>query len=307
MILNINLNPYIDVNIEVDSLSVGMVNKIISKRLFYTGKAFNVAVGLSRLGVHSFLTGFMYEDNGRLFEQELHKEGVNYKFVWNSGRVRENYRFIDHKSMLTEIDDIPPEVGYDKQEELISLVRELSKNCEAVVMAGDAVNGMLPDYFNSVLSAVPDYVKKVVDTEGDCLYSALKGGADLVKPNLEELQKTFKRQITSKESLLATCGELISLGAKKVLVSLGKKGAVITDGKRNFYCKSINVAMNSTAGAGDAMVAAATKSLIQGDSLPQILCNGVAAGTAAVTLPDSISFRKDKYEEILASLEVKEI
>jgi len=65
--------------------------------------------------------------------------------------------------------------------------------------------------------------------------------------------------------------------------------------------------MNSTVGAGDGMVAAATQALVEGRSLQEILRRGVAAGTAAVTSPNSISFAKDKFDEILSSLEVKEI
>ena len=90
-------------------------------------------------------------------------------------------------------------------------------------------------------------------------------------------------------------------------MSLGKDGAIITDGNKNYYCKSINVAMNSTIGAGDGMVAAATFALAKGGSLEDILRCGVAGGTAAVTTPDDITFRREKYEEILDGLEVKEI
>lgn len=307
MILSVILSPCIDVNIEVDSLSVGMTHKIISKRTFYTGKTVNVATGLARLGVNSFATGFMYEDNGRLFEQELHREGVTYKFVWNRGRVRENYKFVDDKSMLTEIDDVSPEISPDKQEELINLVAEISPECEAVVVAGGLARGMTADYYSKILRAVPEGVKKIVDSEGERLFHALSVGVDLVKPNLEELQRTLNVKIKSRAGAVEASRKLVSLGAKIVLLSLGKQGAIITDGVRNYYCRSINVAMNSTVGAGDAMVAAAVKSLTHGDDLAEILRCGVAAGTAAVTLPDSISFRKEKYEEILSTLTVEEI
>ena len=116
MILTICLSPCIDVNMEVESLSVGKSNKILNKRIFFTGKAINAARGLKRLGAQVTATGFMYEDNGKLFEQELHYEGVPYRFVWCPGRVRENYKFVDHKSMLTEVDDISPEVSRGKME-----------------------------------------------------------------------------------------------------------------------------------------------------------------------------------------------
>ena len=95
-------------------------------------------------------------------------------------------------------------------------------------------------------------------------------------------------------------------GAKAVLLSLGKDGAVITDGTHNYYCKSINVAVNSTVGAGDGMVAAAATALKQGAPLKDILRAGVAAGTATVTTFGTISFTKSKYEEILAGLSVTE-
>lgn len=307
MILSVILSPRIDVNIEVDSLSVGMSHKIISKRTFYTGKAVNVATGLARLGAQSFATGFMYEDNGRLFEQELHREGVSYKFVWNQGRVRENYNFVDDKSMLTEINDVIPAISLQKQDELIKTVAEISPQCEAVVVAGGLADGMTADYYAKILKAIPQGVKKIVDSEGEMLLYSLSVGVDLVKPNLEELQRTLKIKIKSRTGLKDACKKLVSMGAKIVLVSLGKQGAVISDGDRFYFCQSINVAMNSTVGAGDAMVAAATLALSRGEDISQILRCGVAAGTAAVTLPDSISFHKEKYEEIFSTLEIKEI
>ena len=107
--------------------------------------------------------------------------------------------------------------------------------------------------------------------------------------------------------MLKGCYALLDKGAKRVLLSLGKRGAIITDGTKNYYCKSINVAINSTVGAGDGMVAAASIMLEQGASLEEILRAGVAAGTATVTTFGKISFTKEKYDEIYAGLTVEEI
>ncbi|MDE6867521.1 MAG: 1-phosphofructokinase, partial [Clostridia bacterium] len=109
------------------------------------------------------------------------------------------------------------------------------------------------------------------------------------------------------EDMLTACREILNKGAKYVLLSLGKQGAVITDGNKSYHCKSVNVAMNSTIGAGDGMVAAATNALVKGGDMKEILRCGVAGGTAAVTSPDLISFTKEKYQEILSSLIVEEI
>lgn len=307
MILVVSLNPSIEVNMEVDSLSVGMKHKVLDKRTFMTGKALNVAVGLGRLGADSFATGFMYEENARIFEQRLHTEGVTYKFVWNGGRVKETYKFIDRRSMMTEIEDVASPLDEGNAQALVKLVGELSTNCEAVVLSGSLADGLPDGYFGEILSTVGDGVKKVVDAEGDRLFSALDKGVDLVKPNLEELQRTLNVKISDKDGMFRACDELLKRGAKRVLLSLGKRGAVITDGNKRYFCTSVNVAKNSTAGAGDAMVAAATLTLTKGGDLSEILRSGVAAGTAAVTLPDTISFVRKKYDEVLKTLTVKEI
>ena len=88
------------------------------------------------------------------------------------------------------------------------------------------------------------------------------------------------------------------------MLSLGNDGAIITDGSKNYYCKSINVAVNSTVGAGDGMVAAASTMLRQGAPLEEILRAGVAAGTATVTTFGTVSFTKNKYDEIYSNLSV---
>ncbi len=308
MILTVCLSPCIDVNVEVNNLSVGKINRVYSKRIFYTGKALNVAMGLATLGCECFATGFMYEDNGKLFEQQLHNEGVPYKFVWSKGRVRENYKIIDDKSMMTEINDVSPEVGKEKADELLSLVESLLRNCNGLVVSGSLPNGLSPSVYGELFKLAPKNVKRIVDSEGERLFSALSvGGAALVKPNKEELQRSVNVVINDTHDALTACKKLLDKGAERVLLSLGKAGAIITDGSKAYYGKSVNVAMNSTLGAGDAMVAAASDALLHGEGLKEILRRGVAAGTAAVTSPDSITFKRSKYEEVLDTLKIEEI
>lgn len=307
MILCVGLNPCVEINFEVDSLAVGKMHKVIGRRTFFTGKALNVATGLSRLGAHAVASGFMFEENGRLYEQEMHREGVTYKFVWNSGRAKEVYNFVDRRSMLTEVVSDATPIGSENAKQLIDTVADLSKNCNAVVFSGELSDGLPEDYMYKVLSVIPPHVLKVVDTDGYRLANLLDCGLDLVKPNMEELFRATGIKITDRDSMIRACENLLERGVKRVLLSLGKHGAVICDGRQRLFCTSLNVAMNSTAGAGDAMVAAATKALCEGAELAEILRCGVAAGTASVTLPDSISFLKDKYDEVLQMLTVKEI
>ena len=307
MILTVCMSPCTDVTIELDSLNVGRTNVVKSKTLAFGGKALNVAVGVKRLGGDVYTTGLMYNENGYMFENALDKEGVPFTFVWNKGRARENYKFIDSRSMLTEVNDVGEEVGSEKLEEVLRQVQMLSARSAVTVLSGGLPRGIAPDYYGKLTSSIDDKSLKIVDAMGQRMFSALNVGVDLVKPNLDELENTLGKKIMDKEDMLSACYELLDRGAKRVLLSLGKQGAVITDGIEAYYCKSINVAVNSTVGAGDAMVAAAAIGLEQGAHIADILKSGVAAGTARVMANGSTSFSKERYTEVLASLYVTQI
>lgn len=307
MILTVCMSPCVDVTIEVDALNVGRTNVVKNKTLSYGGKALNVAIGVKRLGGDAYTTGLMYNENGYMFESALDKEGVPFTFIWNKGRARENLKFIDNRSMLTEVNDVGAGVGKEKTDEVLAMVRMLSAKSGVTVLSGGLPRGLNDGYYGELVSAVHKGSLKIVDAVGQRMFSALNEGVDLVKPNLEELENTIGKNIESKEDMLRACYELLDRGAQRVLLSLGKQGAVITDGKNNYHCKSLNVAVNSTVGAGDAMVAAAALKLEQGADIREILRAGVAAGTARVMSASQTSFTKEKYNEVLANLTINEI
>ncbi len=302
MILTVGMSPSTDVTIELDSLNVGRTNVVKNKTLSFTGKSINVAIGVARLGREAYTTGLMYNENGQMFERALDREGIPFTFVWNKGRVRENYKFIDSRSMLTEVNDVGEEVGKEKLEEVLGMVRMLSARSQVTVLSGGLPRGVEDDFYGSLARAVAPNAMKIIDATGKRIFAALKEGADLVKPNLDELEHMLARKITDKREMLSCCYELLDRGAKRVLLSLGKQGAVITDGSETYYCKSLNVAVNSTVGAGDGMVAAAAIALAEGASLKEILLSGVAAGTATVMTAGKVSFTKDKYDDVMSNL-----
>ena len=307
MILTVCMSPCTDITIELDSLNIGRTNIVKSKTLSFTGKALNVAIGIKRLEGESYATGLMYNENGYMFENALDKEGVPFTFVWNKGRVRENYKFIDSRSMLTEVNDVGEEISKEKTEEILNMVHMLSARSNITVLSGGLPRGVDDNFYGRLARAVDPRSLKIVDASGGRLFSAIAEGADLVKPNLDELEHTLGRRIESKEDMLAACRELLDRGAKRVLLSLGKQGAVITGGTHNYYCKSMNVAVNSTVGAGEGMVAAAALKLEEDAPLSEILRAGVAAGTATVMTVGKVSFTKEKYNEVLGNLHVTEI
>ncbi len=303
MILTICPNPSVDCTIELDSLNVGMLNRIDNKVETYSGKALNVAIGVARLGEECTATGFMFENHRRMFEHVLDKEGVKHDFVLSGGSARTNYKIIDKKSMLTEINDRGEEVGRENQLKLIEKVKKLSEDVDIAVMSGSLPKGVAPAFYGEVLKVIPERVKVVVDTEKDNMLAAL-GSREIfmAKPNVKELEKFSGREVRTKYDMAEAAKAYLDKGAKYVLVSMGAEGAVITDGKEHYFCKSASVAVNSTVGAGDSMIAAACVAESYGVPMEELLRQAVAAGTAAVTTSGTNLFYKEKYKEIYAKV-----
>ncbi len=303
MILSICPNPSIDCTIELDSLNVGRLNRIDSKVETYSGKALNVAIGVARLGEQSLATGFMFDNHAKLFEHNLGKEGVKYSFIYNSGSTRVNYKIIDKRSMLTEINDRGESVTRDKQLELIELVKTLSLDSNIAVLSGSLPKGVDKSFYGEVIKDIPQRVKVVIDAERDNALSAI-GSREifLVKPNLRELESFAQTEVSTIPDMLKASRKYLDLGVKNVMISLGTEGAVLTDGTTHYFCKSTSVAVNSTVGAGDCMVAATCVAVQEGLPMQEVLRRAVAAGTAAVTTSGTNLFYKDKYDEIYAKV-----
>ncbi len=308
MILSICPNPSIDCTIELDSLNVGRLNRIDSKEETYSGKALNVAIGVARLGEDSLATGFMFENHAKLFEHKLDKENVKHSFIYNSGSTRVNYKIIDKRAMLTEINDRGEVVDRQKQLDLIELVKNLSSEANIAVMGGSVPKGVDSSFYGEVVKDIPSRVKVVIDAEKANALSAINSREIfLVKPNLRELEGFAETSLSNIPDMLKASRKYFDLGVQNVMISLGTEGAILTDGTTSYFCKSTSVAVNSTVGAGDSMVAATCVAVENGLPMQEVLRHAVAAGTAAVTTSGTNLFYKDKYKEIYAKVFAEKI
>lgn len=307
MILTVGMSPCVDVTVRLNKFDLGKTNVAGEKIVTYAGKANNVALGVSRLGGAAFVTGFMYNENGSLFEKALDKEGIPFSFIWNPGRVRENYKFIDGKGVLTEVNEEGREVAGEKLRDLLDFVRVQAAKSEAAVISGGAPKGTPASFYKDLVTAAKGAKIVAADTYGDRLKAALEAGVDLIKPNLDELSATLGGEFSARNEQLAGARALAKAGAKHVLLSLGGEGSILTDGEETYYAEGVRVAVESTVGAGDAMLAAATKSLAEGLPLAEILRRAAAAGTASVTERSDPSFKKETYDKIYALTKVTKL
>jgi 1-phosphofructokinase len=128
-------------------------------------------------------------------------------------------------------------------------------------------------------------VPVAVDTTGQALAEAAAAGADLLKPNEEELASATQRQLHTLDDVVAAADHLRSPHGQ-VVVSLGARGALlVADGGAVLASVADSDRTPvSTVGAGDSLLAGYLHASTHDAAA---LAVGVAWGTAAVYLPGS--------------------
>lgn len=135
----------------------------------------------------------------------------------------------------------------------------------------------------------------------------LSGQPYLVKPNLQELEQYCGKTLSTLREIRDVALEILSRGVRIAVVSMGAGGALATDGINTYYAPSAQVAVYSTVGAGDSMVAGLLKGFCGGSDLKDALRSGMAAASAAVSDPKGNRFPRALYEQFLTRVEVSRI
>ena len=103
----------------------------------------------------------------------------------------------------------------------------------------------------------------------------------LIKPNRDEAEHYLGRPIASVSDAARAARELCERGIENVMISLGADGAVLATPAGVFRADAPQVAVRSTVGAGDSMLAGFIDGLSSGLSCERILARAVAFGSAA--------------------------
>jgi ribokinase len=105
---------------------------------------------------------------------------------------------------------------------------------------------------------------------------------DIIAPNETEAAAITGLIVSSREGALTAASELVTRGARGVLITLGSEGALYCDRSRTLYCPAVAVQAIDTTAAGDAYIGALGAALAEGRGLPESL--GFAAAAAALSV-----------------------
>ena len=307
MITAVSMNPSIDKSLTIERFQYGSMNRVMSSRRDAGGKAINMSVVASTLGLQVKCVGFLWRENGRFIENRLLENGVESEFLWLDGAVRTNLKVLDaEQGVVTEINEPGGQVSEEDLEKLTGLVCAQAEDSDFLVLTGSLPPGCPKDFYARLIRAVEGLpCKCVLDAEGEALHLGLQARPNLIKPNRMELEMAVGRRLDSRSDVVKAAAELARSGIDWVAVSLGGAGALLTDGEKTLFAPALKVPVNSTVGAGDSMVAGMLSGLLAEAPMEEVLRRGVACAAASVMAEGTRLTDKATYKSLLGQIKIE--
>lgn len=281
MIYTATFNPSLDYVVQMDTLTVGAINRTTVEHIYPGGKGINVSVILSNLGVESRVLGFKAGLMGENLENMLEDYGCSTDLIQlDNGSTRINVKI--NAGEETEINGQGPFIGEDALEVLFRKT-DMLKDGDILVLAGSIPNTLPPDVYERIMKRLQGRgIRFVVDATKDLLLNVLKYGPFLIKPNNHELGEIFGTKLYGVEEITAHARKIQEMGAKNVLVSMAADGAVLVTEEGDVYqTKPPKGKVVNSVGAGDSMVAGFLTGYLRTGKYEEAFRLGVASGSAS--------------------------
>jgi hypothetical protein len=306
-IVTLTPNPALDITLHVDGIRWGETHRVPTATSRAGGKGLNVARVAHQQGYTVLAVAPVGGANGRQFTVDLEASGVPHRLLEVAVETRRTFALVDTRTDQTSIfNEFGSPLSGPEWDALIGEVeKSLDDGAGALVVSG-SLPGEAPPLFYAPLIELAHArgIPAVIDTSGSGLLEAAKAGADLLKPNREELQDA-----TGISDPAAASRELLRLGARRVLTSEGGEGMLAFDAgiPTTFWKARLPAPLRGNpTGAGDAAVAAAAVELATGSaSLTSILRAASSWSAAAVLMPVAGEI-SPHYEQLARQLIVTE-
>lgn len=287
MITSVTLNPAIDRTLIVEGLCVNGINRVKSVQVDAGGKGINASKVIQFLGERTLCLGIVGGVSGRELVSMLDARGLEHDFIECDEATRINTKVVDRQSQsCTDLNEPGPFVTPCVLDQLIKKVYQHAMQSEILLLSGNAQESIPTSVYAELIEKVRSTPCKVIlDSSGCFLKEGIHAKPWLIKPNISELSEIVGRDLTSHAEIITESKKIIQQGTTAVCVSMGSDGLLYVDDNRVLHAIPPKVRLQSTVGAGDAVVGSLAVSLLRGLSPEEALCDACAISAASVTLP----------------------
>ncbi len=258
MILTVTPNPMLDKTLWVSSFTPGVTHRATRAVTIGSGKGINVSRALLALGEQTLATGFLGGYTGAQVRKLLDDENIPHDFVEVTGLSRVGFTvFDDEREDYTAVFEPGPELRQQEVDTLVEKVQRLLPRCRALALCGSMPSAGFDDlYFRLIELAKAVNVPVFLDSYKEPLRQGLKAHPDFLKPNREEVLRTFGIDIREPRSMKEMLRELAQAGAQWIFLTDGARKAGVYAQSQCYLATPPKIDVVNTLGGGDAMLAA---------------------------------------------------
>ena len=263
------------------------------------GNSPNVAVGVSKLGIHSALISYVGDDEtGKQNIESLMKDGINVDYMKIVSGMKSNYHYVlwygTERTILVKHTEFPYSFSSDVPSAKWVYLSSLAPNSK--------------EYHQEIV----DYLKRFPESK-----LAFQPGTFQIKLGFEALKNVYEnteilfcnlieaKKIldTEEEDKIKLMEMLRSLGPKIIIMTDGLHGAYADDGVNIWFIPVYSTSSVESTGAGDSFAAALISALILGKDLREALTWGPVNAMSVVSFVGAQKglLTREKLEEYLAN------
>jgi len=304
VITTLTLNPAIDRTVTIPGFTAGAVNRVERTSDRAGGKGINVAAALAEHGHAVAALGFLGRNNEAVFTAFFSGHGIEDGFVRLPGSTRVGIKITDpirHETTDINFPGLTP-----TSIDLAALRSHLAALTGGwCVLAGSLPPGVSASIYREFITTLKTRgVRTVLDSSGEALREALQAAPDIIKPNVHELEAHLGRALPTEADVIAAARELVAGGVKLVAVSRGADGACFVTADEVVVARPPSVAVHSTVGAGDAMVAGIIAAQLGNLSLADTARLATAFSLSALTRADDGSDLRASVEAFTSRVQI---
>lgn len=303
-IITLTFSPCIDKSTSVQSLIPEKKLYCATPKLEPGGGGINVARAIKKLGGDATAIFPSGGCTGSLFTALLEKENIQTVVIPTKEETRESIVVVEETTNNQYRFGMPSNGLLESEWKQCLKAVESIGNIEFIIASG-SLPSTVPFNIYAQLAKIAKYnkAKLIVDASGEALKEAVDEGVYLLKPNLGELASLTGLRTIEITDVEEAAKKLIHKNKCEIIVvSLGSEGAILVTKNETYRVKPPKVAVKSTVGAGDSMVAGIVYSLSNGRNLKQTLQYGVACGTAATMNLGTELCRKEDADKLFKLL-----
>jgi tagatose 6-phosphate kinase len=197
MILVVSLNPALDVTHHVARADWAGVNRPHDVSARPGGKGLNVARTLTLLGADVLVIGLVGGAAGEAVQSGLGAARVREQFTAIEAQTRRTFAVVDTVRGQTALFNEPGPVVSEAEYDRFRLrYRDLLAGSAAVVLSGSLPGALPPGTYAELTELATEAgVPVLLDTDGLALRLGAAGRPAIVKPNLEELERSVGRSL----------------------------------------------------------------------------------------------------------------